>query len=109
MRKYLCCKAVLAAAALFLVVSCAGGPPAGDSAAAALSGGAGAFVFEGFGQDVSLLKAMNQAKMNAVQNAVIDLIGVANERAGRDKLEEVLYNTNNPNAYVYTDTYETLR
>ncbi len=111
MRKYLCCKAVLAAAALLLVVSCVGGPPAGDSAAAALGGGegAGAFIFEGFGQDASPLKAMNQAKMNAVQNAVIDLVGVANERAGRDKLEEVLYNTNNPNAYVYTDTYETLR
>jgi hypothetical protein len=56
-----------------------------------------------------MLKAMNKAKMNAVQKAVIDLIGVANERAGSDRLEEVLYNTGNPNAYVYTDTYETLR
>jgi hypothetical protein len=111
MRKELRWKAALGAAVLLLVLSCAGVPPAGDSAAAALAGNAGAAasVYEGYGQDASLLTAMNKAKMSAVQKAVIDLIGVANERAGRDRLEEVLYNSGNPNAYVYTDTFETLR
>jgi len=104
MRKGIRAGAVLSTAVLLLVLSCASGPPAAGGAEAADS-----FVFEGYGQDASMLTAMNKAKMSAVQQAVIDLIGVANERAGRDTLEEMLYNTANPNAYVYTDTYETLR
>jgi hypothetical protein len=37
------------------------------------------------------------------------MIGVGSERANQDKLQEVLYNTQNPNAYVNNDTFETLR
>jgi hypothetical protein len=104
MRKGIWAGAALSTAVLLLVLSCAGGPPAAGGAEAADS-----FVYEGYGQDASMLTAMNKAKMSAVQQAVIELIGVEGERAGRDTLEEMLYNTANPNAYVYTDTYETLR
>jgi hypothetical protein len=66
-------------------------------------------VYEGAGQDASMLTAMNMAKMDAVRKAVIDMIGVANEQANQEKLQEVLYNTQNPNAFVNNETFETLR
>jgi len=56
-----------------------------------------------------MLKAMNMAKMDAVRKAVIDMIGVANEQANQEELQEVLYNTQNPNAFVNNETFETLR
>jgi hypothetical protein len=65
--------------------------------------------YEGAGRDASMLKAMNMAKMDAVRKAVIDMIGVANEQANQEKLQEVLYNTQNPNAFVNNETFETLR
>ena len=66
-------------------------------------------VYSGSGKSTSLIEAINLAKMDAVRKAVIDIIGVANERANRDVLNEVLYNTKNPNAFIITDTYKTLR
>ncbi|MBN1835329.1 MAG: hypothetical protein JW820_05725 [Spirochaetales bacterium] len=66
-------------------------------------------VYEGAGRDASMLEAMNLSKMDAVRKAVIDMIGVGNEQANRDALDEVLYGTTNPNAYILKDTYETLR
>jgi len=66
-------------------------------------------VYEGAGRDASMLTAMNMAKMDAVRKAVIDMIGVANEQANQDELQEVLYNTQNPNAFVNNETFETLR
>lgn len=65
--------------------------------------------YEGSGKNSSMLTAMNQAKMDAVRKAVIDMIGVANEQANQGKLDEVLYSTKNPNAYILADTYETTR
>ncbi len=66
-------------------------------------------VYEGAGKDTSMLTAMNMAKMDAVRKAVIDMIGVANEQANQEKLQEVLYNTKNPNAFVNNESFETLR
>jgi hypothetical protein len=66
-------------------------------------------LYEGAGKDTSMLKAMNLAKMDAVRKAVIDMMGVGNEQANRDKLDDVLYNTSNPNAYIYKETFETTR
>ena len=103
----------LAIAAALLISSCATAAPAasapGAAASAAAVEGPAGNVYEGTGQDGSMLKAMNLAKMDAVRKAVIDMIGVGNERANQDKLQEVLYRTNNPNAFINTDTYETLR
>ncbi len=66
-------------------------------------------VYTGKGESDSLLKAMNAAKMDAVRKAVIDIIGAAQEQANAKKLEEVLYSTSNPNAYVRNEEMETLR
>ncbi|MFQ3620853.1 MAG: hypothetical protein SNJ78_07900 [Spirochaetales bacterium] len=66
-------------------------------------------VYLGKGESDSLLRAMNAAKMDAVRKAVIDMIGSAQEQANAKKLEEVLYSTSNPNAYVRNEAMETLR
>ena len=96
---------------ILFMISCAGGPP--TTIPAPQGGGPEAVpeekVYEGAGQNESMLTAMNMAKMDAVRKAVIDMIGVANEQANQEKLQEVLYNTQNPNAFVNNDTFETLR
>ena len=96
---------------ILFLISCAGGPS--KTIPTPQAGGAEPMpeekVYEGAGQDASMLKAMNMAKMDAVRKAVIDMIGVANEQANREKLQEVLYNTQNPNAFVNNETFETLR
>lgn len=66
-------------------------------------------VYLGFGEGETLGSAMAAAKIDAIRNAVIDLIGPAAEEQNAARLQEVLYSTRNPNAYVYTDTMETLR
>ena len=100
-------------AAAFFLASCASNPPAGEKAAAPARQGAkeqpDRKLYEGNGQDASMLKAMNMAKMDAVRQAVIEMIGAAAEKANRDKLEKILYNTDNPNAYIFNDAVETLR
>ncbi|MFW6338709.1 MAG: hypothetical protein ACOC25_07255, partial [Alkalispirochaetaceae bacterium] len=66
-------------------------------------------VFTGQGRSSSLAQAMADAKMDAVRNAVIDMIGAQAEERHRALLEDELYNSRNPNAYVYPETMETLR
>jgi len=66
-------------------------------------------VYAGTGHGETLGEAMNAAKMDAVRKAVIDLIGPQAEAANADLLDEVLYNTRNPNAFVHNDTLETTR
>jgi hypothetical protein len=96
---------------IIFLISCAGGPS--KTIPTPQAGGPEPMpeekVYEGAGQDASMLTAMNLAKMDAVRKAVIDMIGVANEQANREKLQEVLYNTRNPNAFVNNETFETLR
>ena len=96
---------------IIFLISCAGSPS--TTIPAPEAGGAESLpeekVYEGAGQDASMLTAMNMAKMDAVRKAVIDMIGVANEQANQEKLQEVLYNTRNPNAFVNNETFETLR
>ncbi len=96
---------------IIFLISCAGGPS--TTIPAPEAGGAESLpeekVYEGAGQDESMLTAMNMAKMDAVRKAVIDMIGVANEQANQEKLQKVLYNTRNPNALVNNETFETLR
>ncbi len=92
---------LLACVAALALASCAGSPAPAPAPAEK--------VYSGAGKAQSLLAAMNAAKMDAVRKAVIDMIGVANERASSEKLQSVLYGTRNPNAYVVTDTMKTLR
>ncbi len=63
----------------------------------------------GAGRDASFGRAMNEAKMDAVRAFVVDYLGESTERAHRPELDQILYGTRNPNAYVYTDTMETTR
>lgn len=92
-----------------LLVSCVSKPAAAPAPAGTEKGAAKPVEYEGSGKNPSMLTAMNLAKMDAVRKAVIDMIGVANEQANQGKLDEVLYSTKNPNAYILADTYETTR
>ena len=65
--------------------------------------------YAGTGRDPSLLGAINEAKMDAVRRAVVELIGVAAEQANREMLSGNLYETRNPNAYVVNESFETTR
>jgi hypothetical protein len=66
-------------------------------------------LYLGSGTGESLGEAINAAKMDAVQKAVVDLIGSQAEAAQAARLDEVLYSTRNPNAFVFNETMETLR
>lgn len=57
----------------------------------------------------TFLNARNRAIMNAVRNAVVELIGTDREKANSAKLEEVLYSTKNPNAYIFKETLKSSR
>ncbi len=112
-------KAVLVSGMLalivFVLVSCASQPapkpsaPASQPSAAPASSSLSSNVYEGAGENESLLKAMNGAKMDAVRKAVIEMIGADQERANGAKLAEILYNTSNPNAFVDNNAMETVR
>jgi hypothetical protein len=93
---------------LLFLAACVSAPPAVQTAAKAPATPAEK-AYEGAGQDASMLNARSFAIMDAVRKGVIDLIGVGNEKANREKLASVLYNTPNPNAYINKDTLETLR
>jgi len=92
---------VVIAAALVLA-GCASGPEEVASRQARE-------VYTGAGTGESLGEAINAAKMDAVRKAVVELIGAQAEAAQAERLEEVLYSTRTPNAYVYNETMETIR
>lgn len=66
-------------------------------------------VFAASGESTSLLTAINDAKISAIQKAVVYLIGVHEENQNQQKLREVLYNTKYPNAYVENDKMQVLQ
>jgi hypothetical protein len=94
---------------LVFLAACATSPPSRPAGGTAEVERPSERVYEGAGKDASMLQAMNMSKIEAVRKAVVDMIGVAGERANREKLDEVLYGTSNPNAYIIKETYETLR
>jgi hypothetical protein len=57
----------------------------------------------------TFLNARNAAVMDAVRKAVIDIIGAEQEEANREILDQFLYNTRDPNAYIYNETLEATR
>jgi hypothetical protein len=66
-------------------------------------------LYAGAGRGETLGEAINAAKMDAVRRAVVDLIGPQAEAANAEALDEILYHTRNPNAFVYNETLETTR
>ena len=65
--------------------------------------------FLGIGKSSSFGQAINNAKIDAIRKAVISIVGAATEQAEQRRLEQVLYKTMNPNAFVYLDSMQTLR
>jgi hypothetical protein len=94
---------LFAALAALALASCAGAPAAAPAAAPTEK------VYQGAGRDQSLLAAMNKAKMDAVRKAVIEMIGVANEKANSDRLADAIYKTKNPNAFVVNESLKPVR
>ncbi|MFW5811419.1 MAG: hypothetical protein ACOCWS_00440, partial [Alkalispirochaetaceae bacterium] len=91
-------------AVVLLTAGCAGAPESAPSPERGEQE-----VYFGEGRSESLARAMSAAKMDAVRNAVIDMIGPDREEQNRQTLEEELYNSRNPNLFVYPETMETLR
>ncbi|MGP1454165.1 MAG: hypothetical protein ACTTJ7_00155 [Treponema sp.] len=52
------------------------------------------------GEDVSLLQALNKAKIAAIRQGVIELIGDYAEQSHYAQLQVLLYDTDSPNRYV---------
>jgi len=100
--------AALAAAAL-LLGSCAGMPSGGGGAAAAGPSKQTKKAYNTSGRAIRMLEAMNQCSIEAIKLAVVDIIGPEWAEKYHAKLTEVIYNTNNPNAYVFADESETTR
>ncbi|GAB6089305.1 DUF6175 family protein [Spirochaeta dissipatitropha] len=87
---------------LILLLSCAS-RPAGDAAAAPDN------IFYGRGEAESFAQGINAAKMDAVRQAVIALVGEAAERENAEALQRELYSTRNPNSFVQNDRMEILQ
>lgn len=90
--------------AVVALASCATQPSAGPVVSAADPD-----VYAGAGRGPSLGPAMNAAKVDAIRKATEDILGASTAAAYQQELEEVLYSTRNPNAYVYVESMETLR
>lgn len=106
----------------FVLVGCVSTPPARTQSAGAPAAQAASSApatqptqslddyFSGAGTDVSMLAAMNRAKMDAVRKAVRILVGgESKERLYQDVLDNRLYNTSNPNQFVQMNTFERTR
>ena len=65
--------------------------------------------YSGSGDGASFLEALNQAKVNTLQLAIIDLIGATEEMQSRGKLHPLFYAGSNPNTYLETDYMRILR
>ena len=65
--------------------------------------------FLGIGRSSSFGQAINNAKIDAIRKAVISIVGAATEQAERQRLDQVLYKSMNPNAFVYLESMQTLR
>lgn len=65
--------------------------------------------YAGSGEGYAFLEALNQAKANTLQLAIIDLIGATEEMQNRNKLYPFFYAEGKPNMYLETDYIRILR
>ena len=65
--------------------------------------------YSGSGEGYTFLEALNQAKTNMLQLAIIDLIGATEEMQSRNKLHQFFYAEGKPNMYLETDYIRILR
>lgn len=80
------------------LAACAGGPDSGQRGP----------TYRGVGRGESFAEALTRAKSDAIQRAVIDMIGPQAEEANRARLESALYRTRNPNAFIYAETMQSV-
>jgi hypothetical protein len=97
---------LLTVTAAAFIFGCAGGPSPGGGKA---GGASGPPLYYGEGRGGSQIEAMNDAKMSAVQKAVIEMVGIASEAANKQKISERIYNTGNANNFVKNETMQILR
>ena len=65
--------------------------------------------YSGSGEGYTFLEALNPAKTNTLQLAIIDLIGATEEMQSRNKLHQFFYAEGKPNMYLETDYIRILR
>ncbi|MEM5947512.1 DUF6175 family protein [Spirochaetia bacterium 38H-sp] len=66
-------------------------------------------VVTGHGEGESLGQALSRAKIDAIRKGVEILIGREALANNMERIKKVLFDTSNPNAYLYMDTLETLK
>ena len=95
-----------AAALVAALAGCSSAPPATSVDAGAFGDERQPYVTSG--RAIRMLEAMNQTTIEAIKLAVVDIIGEEYAEAYHAKLAQVLYGTNNPNAYIFTDETEVI-
>lgn len=65
--------------------------------------------YTSMGEDPSFLQAINKAKVGAIRQGVIDIIGSEAEKNNYERIEEELYNTEYPNKYVVNEKMDVLQ
>ncbi len=100
MKMKMLMRAALFSAAILIVLGCVTPGPAG--------GPSGPPRYYGKGAGTSQTEALNTAKMDAVQKAVVEMIGIPASTAKRPELEEAVYSVPNANLFVINDSLELL-
>lgn len=65
--------------------------------------------YTSMGEDSSLLRAINNAKVGAIRQGVIDIIGLQTEQANYQKIKSIIYDTEYPNKYVVNEKMDVLQ
>ncbi|EMB38134.1 hypothetical protein E4N99_08100 [Treponema denticola] len=65
--------------------------------------------YTSMGEASSFLQAINKAKVGAIRQGVIDIIGSEAEKNNYERIEEELYNTEYPNKYVVNEKMDVLQ
>lgn len=65
--------------------------------------------YTSMGEDSSLLRAINNAKVGAIRQGVIDIIGLQTEQADYQKIKTIIYDTEYPNKYVVNEKMDVLQ
>ena len=56
--------------------------------------------YTALGEGDSFVRSVNKAKISAIKQGVIDIIGIYAEQTNQERLQEILYDTENPNRYI---------
>ncbi|UTC89834.1 hypothetical protein E4N80_09190 [Treponema denticola] len=65
--------------------------------------------YTSMGEDSSLLRAINNAKVGAIRQGVIDIIGLQTEQSNYQKIKSIIYDTEYPNKYVVNEKMDVLQ